>query len=211
LAAEPRYFCGRDTPEAVKTITSTCFKPWKNHHTTAAHRGQTHLFLYGTNRSGPAYAASRKGLKTLKVRKNALIKHYYDSAEHYADVSRPFTPMHRVLQVNYSYFGQDTPEAILEAAKTELPAFEAAHGYQPKVLVIKGIGLVAVAITRPQCYTILDVYEDALKIAWLSKSLVVLTHDPGSDRFYRQLGSGKLPPQRSRRWQRRRAVNKPSW
>jgi NAD(P)-dependent dehydrogenase (short-subunit alcohol dehydrogenase family) len=114
---------------------------------------------------------SRKGLKTLKVRKNALIKHYYDSAENYADVSRPFTPDAIVYcKSNYVYFGQDTPEAILEAAKTELPAFEAAHGYQPKVLVIKGIGLVAVGDNAAQCDTILDVYEDAFKIAWLSKS-----------------------------------------
>jgi rhamnose utilization protein RhaD (predicted bifunctional aldolase and dehydrogenase)/NAD(P)-dependent dehydrogenase (short-subunit alcohol dehydrogenase family) len=165
-------FVAGDTPEAVKTIYEYLFQtlekaiiqplPTEDRPTCSC-----------TEQIVPALRMllSRKGLKTLKVRKNALIKHYYDSAERYADVSRPFTPDAIVYcKSNYVYFGQDTPEAILEAAKTELPAFEAAHGYQPKVLVIKGIGLVAVGDNAAQCDTILDVYEDALKIAWLSTS-----------------------------------------
>jgi len=165
-------FVAGDTPEAVKTIYENLFQTLEKAITKPLST-EDRPTCSCTEQIVPALRMllSRKGLKTLKVRKNALIKHYYDSAEHYADVSRPFTPDAIVYcKSNYVYFGQDTPEAILEAAKTELPAFEAAHGYQPKVLVIKGIGLVAVGDNAAQCDTILDVYEDALKIARLSTS-----------------------------------------
>lgn len=165
-------FVGGDTPEAVKATYDHVFA-------TLEHAIATPLPTEGrptcscTEHVVPALRMllSRKGLKTLKVRKNALIKHYYDSEAHYADVARPFTPDAIVYcKSNYVYFGQDTPDAILDAARTVLPTFEATHGYAPKVLLIKGIGLVAVGDNAAQCDTILDVFEDAMKIAWLSNA-----------------------------------------
>lgn len=114
---------------------------------------------------------SENGLKTLKVRKNELIKYYYDSVENQETIAKPFNPDAIVYtKSNYLFFNQENPEEVIESAKKEIPAFVEKYGYQPKVLIIKGIGLVAVGDNAKQCDTILDVFEDSMKIAYLALS-----------------------------------------
>ncbi len=113
---------------------------------------------------------SGSNLKTLKVRKNSLVKSFYDSAEGFAKVSRPFTPDGIVYcKSNYIYIDAEEPEAKIAQAAEAIPAFVKRFGYLPKVLVIKGIGLVAVGDNAAQCDTVLDVFEDAMKIAALAE------------------------------------------
>jgi len=110
-------------------------------------------------------------LKTLKIRKNALIKHFYDTKDHYFKISRPFSPDAIVYcKSNYIFINKENPEDVLKAATEEIPAFMAKFGYQPKVILIKGIGIVAVGDNAAQCDIILDVFEDSMKIAYLSES-----------------------------------------
>lgn len=114
---------------------------------------------------------SGDGLKTLKVRKNALIKYFYDSVEEQHNIARPFTPDAIVYcKSKYLFFNEEQPEEVLATAAKEIPAFRSKHGYLPKVMLIKGIGLVAVGDHARQCDTLLDVFEDAMKIAFLAKS-----------------------------------------
>ena len=54
--------------------------------------------------------------------------------------------------------------------KERINVFIQKFGYQPKVMLIKGIGLVAVGDNAAQCDIILDVFEDAMKIAFFSES-----------------------------------------
>jgi rhamnose utilization protein RhaD (predicted bifunctional aldolase and dehydrogenase)/NAD(P)-dependent dehydrogenase (short-subunit alcohol dehydrogenase family) len=114
---------------------------------------------------------SKSGLKTLKVRKNALVKHFYDSAGNYAKIARPFTPDAIVYcKSNYLFINQEEPEDVLKETAEVIPAFTVKFGYSPKVILIKGIGIVAVGDNAAQCDIILDVFEDALKIAFLAES-----------------------------------------
>ena len=114
---------------------------------------------------------STEGLKTLKVRKNALVKHFYDTEEAQAKIAKPFTPDAIVYcKSNYIFLNDEEPEAVLAEAAKQIPAFTAKFGYQPKVILIKGIGLVAVGDNAAQCDIILDVFEDAMKIAFFSES-----------------------------------------
>ena len=114
---------------------------------------------------------SKDGLKTLKVRKNALIKHFYDTEESQAKIAKPFTPDAIVYcKSNYIFLNDEEPEAVLTEASKQIPAFTAKFGYQPKVILIKGIGLVAVGDNAAQCDIILDVFEDAMKIAYYAES-----------------------------------------
>ncbi len=113
---------------------------------------------------------SGNGLKTLRVRNNALIE-YYNQTENQQDISRPFTPDAIVYcKSNYLFLQEEAPDKILYEAKKEIAAFIQKFGYQPKVLVVKGVGLVAVGDNANQCDVILDVCEDAMKVAWLSRS-----------------------------------------
>ncbi|MDO5523995.1 MAG: SDR family NAD(P)-dependent oxidoreductase [Bacteroidia bacterium] len=114
---------------------------------------------------------SANGLKTLKVRKNELIKYFYDSEENQANIAKPFTPDAIVYcKSNYLFFNDEKPEQVIADAKKSIPDFANKFGYLPKVLLIKGIGLVAVGDNAKQCDIILDVFEDAMKVAYLSQS-----------------------------------------
>ncbi len=114
---------------------------------------------------------SSNGLKTLKVRKNELIKYFYDNPGKQRDIAKPFTPDAIVYcKSNYIFLNDETPEAVLEEAQKVIPAFTDKLGYQPKVILIKGIGLVAVGDNAGQCDIILDVFEDAMKVAYLAHS-----------------------------------------
>ena len=114
---------------------------------------------------------SVNGLKTLKVRKNELIKYFYDSWEKQQDIAKPFTPDAIVYcKSNYIFLNDETPETVLEEVAKVIPAFTEKRGYQPKVILLKGIGLIAVGDNAKQCDIILDVFEDAMKVAYLSHS-----------------------------------------
>lgn len=114
---------------------------------------------------------SQDELKTLKVRKNELIKYFYDNVEHQKMIEKPFTPDAIVYcKSNYIFLNGGTPEALIEEFQEKLNDFVSQHDYLPKVLLIKGIGLVAVGDHAKQCDIILDVFEDAMKIAYLSLS-----------------------------------------
>ena len=110
---------------------------------------------------------SNAGLKTLKVRDNALTRQYADSPAKQAAIARPFTPDAIVYcKSNYLFINDETTAAILANAPGGITAFTTAHGHAPKVLLIRGIGLVAAGDTAAQCDTILDVFEDAMKVAF---------------------------------------------
>lgn len=114
---------------------------------------------------------SKENLKTLKIRKNELIKYYYDSVEKQKDIAKPFTPDAIVYcKSNYLFFNEETPDKVIADAKSSIPDFVNKFGYLPKVLLIKGIGLIVVGDNAKQCDIILDVFEDAMKVAFLSQS-----------------------------------------
>lgn len=165
-------FVAADTTAEVEAIYSSIISTLENAITVPVPQGDrpfctcTELLLPGLR-----MMLSAEGLKTLKVRKNMLIKTIYDSVEEQQAVIRPFTPDAIVYcKSNYIFFNDEEPEAVLAEAEKAIPAFKEKFGYLPKVLLIKGIGLVAVGDNARQCDIILDVFEDAMQIAWLSKS-----------------------------------------
>ncbi len=115
--------------------------------------------------------SKREGLKTLKLRNNGIIRLFSSSKTVFDKIAAPFTPDDIVYcESNYIYLtGQDKDELLKEAEKT-ITSFETKHKYTPKVIVIKGIGLVAVGANAADCDTILDVYENIIHIAILAQS-----------------------------------------
>ncbi len=165
-------FVAADTTAEVEAIYSSIIATLEAAITIAVPQGDrpfctcTELLVPGLR-----MMLSSEGLKTLKVRKNMLIKTIYDSLDEQQAVIRPFTPDAIVYcKSNYLFFNDEEPEAVLAEAEKAIPAFKEKFGYLPKVLLIKGIGLVAVGDNARQCDIILDVFEDAMQIAWLSKS-----------------------------------------
>jgi NAD(P)-dependent dehydrogenase (short-subunit alcohol dehydrogenase family)/rhamnose utilization protein RhaD (predicted bifunctional aldolase and dehydrogenase) len=110
--------------------------------------------------------------KTLRVRNNALVEHFSRSASSFQKISKPFTPDIIVYcKSNYIYCeAKGSQEEILKELQTRITAFEKDFGYAPKVILIRGLGMVGVGDNAAGADLILDVYEDLMKISWLSES-----------------------------------------
>ena len=111
-------------------------------------------------------------LKTLKVKNSALISYFSSSAENFRKISKPFTPDIIVYcKSKYIYLDRvgSARETIGQFIK-EYKKFVAGNGHQPRVIVIKGMGAVAIGDNAAQAEIIHDVLESQLKISWLAGS-----------------------------------------
>jgi len=115
---------------------------------------------------------SEEEIKTLKLRNNAVIAQFAKDAQAFEKVARPFTPDLIVYCKSKYVFIENTEnvEELLKEAKEKIAAFISTNGFAPKVILLKGIGLLAVGDHAAQCDTILDVFEDAMKISAYSES-----------------------------------------
>ena len=104
-----------------------------------------------------------RGLKTLQVTKNALVDCILEAP---GAVTTPFTPDIIVYcKSEYLVLNADVAEA--EAAIEE---YVARRGHTPKVLLVRGIGLVAVGDNAKNAGIITEVFLDAMKVAFYAGS-----------------------------------------
>ena len=128
---------------------------------------------------------SGKGFKTLKVTKNALVDFFIDGCSvtltgsvtdcpgksGFDKIAKPFTPDIIVYcKSSYIFIEAESDEEILKQAEEEIEAFVSGKGYTPKVLLIKGIGLIAVGDSSRNAQIITDVFTDAMKVAFYAQS-----------------------------------------
>lgn len=128
---------------------------------------------------------SGRGFKTLKVTKNALVDFFIDGCSvtstgsvtdcpgksGFDKIAKPFTPDIIVYcKSSYIFIEAESDEEILKQAEKEIEAFVSGKGYTPKVLLIKGIGLIAVGDSSRNAQIIADVFTDAMKIAFYAQS-----------------------------------------
>ena len=166
-------FVGADTIEEIKTIYADVFNRIGQAVKQPLPEGEESISTSIVNLM-PAIRMmlSGTGLKTAKVRNNALISYFSDSATTFNQIANPFTPDIIVYcKSNYLYLEtSESADETLQKAQDNFIEYQSKFGYLPKVIVIKGIGLLAVGKHAKECDTILDVYEDMMKIAWLSTS-----------------------------------------
>lgn len=128
---------------------------------------------------------SGRGFKTLKVTKNALVDFFIDGCSvtstgsvtdcpgksGFDKIAKPFTPDIIVYcKSSYIFIEAESDEEILKQAEEEIEAFVSGKGYTPKVLLIKGIGLIAVGDSSRSAQIITDVFTDAMKVAFYAQS-----------------------------------------
>ena len=112
-----------------------------------------------------------RGLKTLKVTNNALVSGFIESKEKAAAVLKPFTPDGIVYcKSEYIYIDHKGPEDLVKQAEKKIEAYIEKRGHTPKVLLIKGIGLVAVGSNSKEAQTVTEVFMDSMKVAWYAAS-----------------------------------------
>ncbi len=115
-------------------------------------------------------AFSLNKLKIGKIRNNTLIENFLSNDDKMAFLANPFTPDGivfcgaRPLIVE----GGKSPNEVLENFTTKLAEFKSQSGYDPKIVVIRGLGVFAPADNINAANIALDVFEDILKIAHYS-------------------------------------------
>src|SRR5690554_645258 len=160
-------FVAADTIEEIRTIYADIMERLEKAITQPLPQGEKELCpSVVTILPAMRMMLSGGGMKTLKVRNNGLIQYYDESEADQQEIMRPFTP-HAIVycKSNYLFLNGETPESLLDEAEKAIPAFAKKWGYLPKVILIKGIGLIAVGDNAIQSDTILDVFEDAMKVA----------------------------------------------
>jgi rhamnose utilization protein RhaD (predicted bifunctional aldolase and dehydrogenase)/NAD(P)-dependent dehydrogenase (short-subunit alcohol dehydrogenase family) len=115
---------------------------------------------------------STEGLKRIKVTNSALVEKFNCCAENFEKVNYPFTPDLIVYcKSKYIYIDEvSTPETTIDAFKTKYTQFKTDNGYAPKVVFVKGIGMLSIGDNAAQSNIIKEVFEDAMQISWLSES-----------------------------------------
>ncbi len=113
-------------------------------------------------------ALSHDQLKVARIRNNALIAHFTASGASYEKISKPFTPDGIVYCNPYPLYIEVSgdPATILADFSEQLKRYRKANGYDPKVVLIKDYGMIAVADNDASANVTLDVFEDVMKIAF---------------------------------------------
>ena len=110
-------------------------------------------------------------VKVAAVRNSALAEHFLQP-ENQQRITLPFMPDDIVycksapLLLSF----RDDPEELLKAVPAALAAYRQKWGYAPKILLIEGLGVVAVEDTKRSAETCLDMFEDLMKVSYLSEA-----------------------------------------
>jgi NAD(P)-dependent dehydrogenase (short-subunit alcohol dehydrogenase family)/rhamnose utilization protein RhaD (predicted bifunctional aldolase and dehydrogenase) len=109
--------------------------------------------------------------KIAAVRNSALAEHFLEK-ENQQGVAFPFMPDNIVYCKSAPLVlphGEE-PEKLLDAFPAQLAAYTKRWGYLPKVLLVDGVGVVAVEDTKRSAETCLDVFHDLMKVSFLAES-----------------------------------------
>lgn len=104
--------------------------------------------------------------------KSKLITHFSRDSSSFARVCKSFTPDDIVYcKAHYLYIPFPENESLLPEKTRELIAgYYSGLGYLPKVLMIQGQGVIAIEESLKSAQTVLDVYENILKISFYSEN-----------------------------------------
>ncbi len=114
---------------------------------------------------------SKDGMKILRFRNNNLIDSFCSAAA-VKKVLLPFMPDDIVYCRAAPLFIKDTftSERILNSFISELGKYIKKWGYQPKIILLKGIGMIGSEENIKSVNAVLDTFEDVMKTSHFSKN-----------------------------------------
>ncbi|HUX59081.1 MAG TPA: SDR family NAD(P)-dependent oxidoreductase [Bacteroidales bacterium] len=162
-------FVGADSTEEIKKIYNNIIKkiseriPPITDLTPLPYNPLLHKVLPGLR-----ILLSDKQPGVIRFRNNSLISRFYQNQQEFHKISLPLTPDSIVYcKARYLYIEHSSaPEKILDSIRYQLPRSINEYGYSPKILVIKDMGVFAIAESHSSAETALDVYEDLIKISY---------------------------------------------
>jgi len=164
-------FVGADTTDEVKKIYEEIIQKISEHITPVPeitdlpYNPILHKVLPGLRM---ILSGEKPGV--IRFRHNTLIAKFYQNQQEFHKISLPLTPDIIVYcKTRYLYIEQSTTaEKILDSFRYQLPHFTEEYGYPPKVIIIKDMGVFAIADSYASAETCLDVYEDLIRISYFA-------------------------------------------
>lgn len=103
---------------------------------------------------------------------STLYRHFDQSETAFKNAGLPFTPDIIVYcKAAYMYIEEnESASAVLDAFREQLPEFVSKHGFPPRIIMIRDHGIIAVEDNAASAETVLEVYEDLLRISYYSNS-----------------------------------------
>ncbi len=112
---------------------------------------------------------SEDRIRVAAIANSELISWFLQDKAHFDRVALPFTPDQIVYcKARALWLEQTTPEAILKEFSEKLAAYTTKYGYPPKMIALKGYGLIGVEETPKAVDTLIAVFTDWMKISYLS-------------------------------------------
>lgn len=108
--------------------------------------------------------------KKVVARNNTLISYFCQNKETFNKISLPFIPDNIVYCKSRPLFIETSAEVkeTLDKMSSSLTLFTGKNGYLPKIIVIQKQGILAVEDNRDLANTVLEVFEDLMKISYYS-------------------------------------------
>lgn len=102
----------------------------------------------------------------VRMRNNTLLNEFCRNQQEFHKISMPLTPDIIVYcKSRYIYIENTaTPGSILESFRYQLKNFRNEFKFEPRVIAMKDIGIIALAGSWAEAETVLDVFEDMVKI-----------------------------------------------
>jgi NAD(P)-dependent dehydrogenase (short-subunit alcohol dehydrogenase family)/rhamnose utilization protein RhaD (predicted bifunctional aldolase and dehydrogenase) len=114
---------------------------------------------------------SPDGLKVVRIRNHTLIQQFVSNAKSFSGVSIPFTPDQIVYcKARPLYLEQNSPESIIKECEEKSKAYEKLYGYSPKIVALKGYGVIALEDDVRTAEAMLELFDDWMKISYLSEN-----------------------------------------
>lgn len=161
-------FVGGESPAEVRRTYQTLMRKL---------RAQVHPIPDAGRVAPPAGAAevlpalrvllSGESLKVGAFLSSPLAAHFTRSASAFARVASAFTPDQIVYCKAHALYVDEegSPQEIVAAFKTALRRFTTEHGYPPKIVALRSLGVAAFEDSAASAEIALAVFEDAMKIA----------------------------------------------
>ena len=168
-------FVSANTPEEVEDIYTRVTALLKTKITTALPSGEIKPGKRITE-IVPAIKSilSKETNRVLITRNNGLISHFINDSVEFSKISGPFTPDNIVYcKANYLFMDlqPDTPaEKYIVEFSERYNRFVSEHKHEPKVIILKGLGIVGVEDTAVAVETVLDIFEDMLKVSFSTEN-----------------------------------------
>ncbi len=108
----------------------------------------------------------------IRYRHNKLISHFYQSESQFEKISLPFSPdMMVYCREAYLYVdNKGSAEELCSAISKEIEAFRKRNTYLPRIILVKNFGLIAAEEDYRSAGTVLDIYQDLLKVSYYAGS-----------------------------------------